>query len=224
MNIQNELFALQDLGYKKFHGSLMPTVAEDKIIGVRVPQLRKLAKQYAKTQECVQFLRALPHEYYEEDNIHAFVIEQIRDFEIALAETESFLPYIDNWATCDMFLPMVFKTNVDALIPCIQKWLESNETYTVRYAMGLLLKLCLDDDFKPEYLKWVSEVQSDEYYIRMMQAWYFATALAKQYDSAIAYLTEHRLDVWTHNKTIQKAIESYRINKETKAYLKTLKR
>ena len=119
---------------------------------------------------------------------------------------------------------MVFKTNVDALLPCIQKWLESNETYTVRYAMGLLLKLCLDDDFKPEYLKWVSEVQSDEYYIRMMQAWYFATALAKQYDSAVVYLTAHRLDVWTHNKTIQKAIESYRIDKETKTYLKTLKR
>lgn len=223
MNIQNELFKLRDLEYKRFHSKLMPTVPEEKVIGVRVPQLRKLAKVFAKTQECAAFLNALPHRYYEEDNVHAFVIEQMKDFDTALVETERFLPYIDNWATCDMFLPKTFKTNADKLLPCVRKWLVSDETYTIRYGMGILLKLFLEDHFKPEYLKWVSDVKSEEYYIRMMQAWFFATALAKQYDSALVYLTEHRLEAWTHNKTIQKAIESYRIDKETKAYLRTLK-
>ncbi len=224
MNIQNELFKLQDLKYKKFHTRLMPTVSEEKVIGVRVPQLRKLAKTFAKDANCAAFLNALPHTYYEEDNVHAFVIEQIKDFDAVITETERFLPYIDNWATCDMFLPKVFKTNADKLLPYVQNWLVSDKTYTVRYGMGILLKLFLEGDFKPEYLKWVADVKSEEYYIRMMQAWYFATALAKQYDSAIVYLTEHRLEAWTHNKTIQKAIESYRIAPETKEYLRTLKR
>ncbi|MBQ4159725.1 MAG: DNA alkylation repair protein [Clostridia bacterium] len=224
MNIQEELFKLQDLEYKAFHSRLMPTVPEDKVIGVRVPQLRKLAKIFFKDVASKAFLEDLPHKYYEEDNIHAFVVEQIKAFDVALLETEKFLPYIDNWATCDMFLPKVFKLNKEKLLPSIQKWLVSDKTYTIRYGMGVLLKLFLDGDFKPEYLKWVADVKSEEYYIRMMQAWYFATALAKQYDSAIVYLTEHRLDVWTHNKTIQKAIESYRIDKETKTYLRMLKR
>lgn len=224
MNIQEELFKLQDLKYKAFHSRLMPTVPPEKVIGVRVPQLRKLAKAFAKDAANEAFLEDLPHKFYEEDNIHAFVIEQIKDFDIALSETEKFLPYIDNWATCDMFLPKVFKSNKEKLLPSIQKWLISDKTYIVRYGMGVLLKLFLDGDFKGEYFKWVSDVKSEEYYIRMMQAWYFATAIAKQYDSAIVYLTEHRLDTWTHNKTIQKAIESYRIDGETKAYLRTLKR
>ncbi len=224
MNIQEELFKLQDLKYKAFHSRLMPTVPEEKVIGVRVPQLRKLAKAFFKEDARKAFLEDLPHKYYEEDNIHAFVIEQIKDFDTALLETEKFLPYIDNWATCDMFLPKAFKARRERLLPSIQKWLVSDKTYTIRYGMGVLLKLFLDDDFKPEYLKWVANVKSVEYYIRMMQAWYFATALAKQYDSAIVYLTEQRLDSWTHNKTIQKAIESYRIDKEMKAYFRMLKR
>ncbi len=224
MNITDELFKLQDAEYKNFYSRLMPTLPPEKVIGVRVPQLRKLAKVYAKAQESHAFLKALPHTYYEEDNVHAFVIEQMRDFNAALLETERFLPYIDNWATCDMFLPKVFKTNKEKLIPYVQKWLLSDEAYTVRYGMGILLKLFLDEDFKAEHLKWVADVQSEEYYIRMMQAWYFATALSKQYDSAVVYLIEGRLDLWTHNKTIQKAVESYRIDKETKVYLKTLKR
>jgi len=224
MNIQEELFKLQDLEYKAFHSRLMPTVPPEKVIGVRVPQLRKLAKAFFKDTASKAFLENLPHKYYEEDNIHAFVLEQIKDFDVALSETEKFLSYIDNWATCDMFLPKVFKTNKEKLLPHARKWLVSDKTYTIRYGMGVLLKLFLDGDFKPEYLKWVADVKSEEYYIRMMQAWYFATALAKQYDSTIVYLTEQRLDSWTHNKTIQKAIESYRIDKETKMYLRMLKR
>ncbi len=223
MNIQKELFKLQDLKYKAFHSRLMPTVPDEKVIGVRVPQLRKLSKVFAKDTEAAAFLNALPHKYYEEDNIHAFVIEQIKDFDTALSETEKFLPYIDNWATCDMFLPKTFKVNKEKLLPHVKKWLTCDKTYTIRFGMGVLLKLFLDGDFKPEYLKWVADVKSEEYYLRMMQAWYFATALAKQYDSAILYLTEQRLDTWTHNKTIQKAIESYRIDVNTKAYLRTLK-
>jgi len=222
--MKDPLFSLQDKAYKAFNAKLLPTVDPDTIIGVRVPQLRKLAKAFFKDTASKAFLENLPHKYYEEDNIHAFVLEQIKDFDVALSETEKFLSYIDNWATCDMFLPKVFKTNKEKLLPHARKWLVSDKTYTIRYGMGVLLKLFLDGDFKPEYLKWVADVKSEEYYIRMMQAWYFATALAKQYDSTIVYLTEQRLDSWTHNKTIQKAIESYRIDKETKMYLRMLKR
>ena len=201
----------------------MPTVAPELIIGIRVPVLRKFAKEFAKTEQCQDFLLALPHEYYEEDNLHAFVIEQIKDFDLALTETERFLPYIDNWATCDLFFPKVFLQNKEKLLPKMKLWLQADQPYVVRYAIGLYMRLCLEDGFCLEYLDWIAAIRSEEYYINMMIAWFFATALAKQYDAAIAYITGQRLDPWVHNKAIQKAVESRRIPKEQKEYLKTLK-
>ena len=223
MHVTDLLFSKQDLKYKKFHSALMPTVNPDLIIGVRVPELRKFAKEFAKAPEVLDFLNSLPHKYYEENNLHAFLIEQEKDFDKALALTETFLPHIDNWATCDMFRPPVFKKNPEKLLPCIYKWLDSGKTYTVRYGIGLLLSFYLDKNFKPEHLRRVAKIQSDEYYINMMIAWYFQTALVKQYGCAIPYITGHKLPVWVHNKAIRKSLESLRIPKETKDYLKTLK-
>jgi len=222
--LQKELFQLQDEGYRDFHASLMPTVPKKTIIGIRVPVLRSFAKQFFKTEQKNQFLKELPHTYYEENNLHAFLIEQIKDFEEALSETENFLPYIDNWATCDMFFPKVFLKNSERLLPKIRCWITSEHPYTVRYAIGLLMRMFLEEEFLPEYPEMVLRVESEEYYVKMMIAWYFATALAKQYQDIISYFTKPRLDVWTHNKAIQKAIESNRIPEETKKYLKTLKR
>lgn len=224
MNVTEQLFSLSDAKYRAFHSKLMPTVSPDLIIGIRTPVLRKFAKDFAKTDDAEAFLNALPHTYYEENNLHAFLIEQIKDFDTALAKTEVFLPHIDNWATCDMFLPAVFRKNTDILVPKIYEWLKSSEPFTVRYAIGLLLKLYLDVKFKSEYMQTVASVKSDHYYVNMMIAWYFATALAKQYDSAITYIENGVLDSWVHNKTIQKANESLVIPKETKNYLKTLKK
>ena len=222
--LQKELFQMQDEGYRDFHASLMPTVPKKTIIGIRVPVLRSFAKQFFKTEQKNQFLKELPHTYYEENNLHAFMIEQIKDFEEALSETENFLPYIDNWATCDMFFPKVFLKNSERLLPKIRCWITSEHPYTVRYAIGLLMRMFLEEEFLPEYPEMVLRVESEEYYVKMMIAWYFATALAKQYQDIISYFTKPRLDVWTHNKAIQKAIESNRIPEETKKYLKTLKR
>lgn len=223
MNVTGKLLALQDPEYKKFHSALMPTVNPDVIIGVRVPLLRKFAKDFAKTDDAAEFLNVLPHKYYEENNLHAFLIEQEKDFNCALSLTINFLPYIDNWATCDMFRPPVFKKNPEKLISYIYKWLGSDKTYTVRYAVGLLLSFYLDQNFRPEFLEKVSKIRSDEYYINMMTAWYFQTALVKQYDYALPYITGRRLSVWVHNKTIQKSVESLKISMETKNYLKTLR-
>lgn len=222
-DLQKRLFKMQDLKYRDFHSKLMPNVPYDAVIGVRVPELRKFSKEFAKTEESRAFIKQLPHKYYEENNVHAFVLEQIRDYDTAIMETEKFLPYIDNWATCDMFLPKAFKRNTDKLILKINEWIKSDDTYTVRYAIGLLLKLYLDEGFRAEYLQAVAAVRSDEYYVNMMIAWYFATALAKQYDVTISYIVEKRIDTRTHNKAIQKAIESNRISKETKEYLKGFK-
>ena len=202
--IRTQLFALRDETYRTFHSALMPTVPPETVIGVRVPALRRLAKQLAGTAQAEVFLQALPHGYYEENNLHAFLIELIRDYDRALAETEAFLPYINNWATCDCFCPKVFAKHKKELLVPIRRWLDSGEVYTVRYGMEMLMRYYLDDAFRPEYLEWVADVHSTEYYINMMRAWYFATALAKQPDAALPWLTERRLDVWTHNKTIQK--------------------
>lgn len=223
MNITEELFAMQDEKYKAFQAKLIPTVERERIIGIRTPQLRKFARSICASAEAETFIKELPHKYYEEDNLHAFLIEKFRDFDRALELTEQLLPYINNWATCDMFLPPVFKKNKGALIPRIKHWLKSDKTYTVRYGMGLLMSLYLDTEFEEEYLELVASVQSEEYYINMMIAWYFATALAKQYKAALPYLTGYRLSAWVHNKTIQKAIESSRIPADTKEYLRTLK-
>ena len=219
----NALFSLKDEAYKEFHQKLMPTVNPDTVIGVRVPEIRKLSKSAHNTKEAEAFINNLPHKYYEENNLHAFLIEKIKDFDEAIRETERFLPYIDNWATCDMFMPAVFKKNTDIILPYIFKWIKSEHTYTVRFAIGLLMKLYLDEHYNDEYPMIVASVESSEYYIKMMIAWYFATALSKQYDGVIRYITERKLDKWTHNKTIQKAIESNRIDYITKEYLRKQK-
>lgn len=221
--VQAKLFALQDLKYKEFQCKLMPTVNPDTVIGVRTPELRKLAKDFAKTPEAKEFIKILPHTYYEENNLHGFLIETIKDYDAAIAAVEAFLPYIDNWATCDLISPKIFKKHLPELYEKIKFWLQSDRTYTVRFGIGMLLGFYLDEAFHPEMLDLVAGIRSEEYYINMMIAWYFATALAKQYDAALPVIQKRRLEKWTHNKAIQKAIESYRISDETKAYLRTLK-
>ena len=224
--IQADLFAIQDLQYRDFHSRLMPNIDKNLVIGVRTPALRKYGKALAKAkkEEAAIFMQALPHTYYEENNLHAFLIEQIKDYEECINALDIFLPYVDNWATCDMMAPKVFKKHLPELIVEIKRWITSEHTYMVRFAIGMLMKFYLDEEFIQEYPEMVAAVSSEEYYINMMIAWYFATALAKQYDAIIPYIEEKRLDVWVHNKTIQKAVESYRITPEQKAYLRTWKR
>lgn len=221
--IEKRLFEMQDTEYRDFQSKLMPTVEKGRIIGVRTPSLRKLAKELAKQPAYDAFLNGLPHKYYEEDNLHAFLLEQIKDFDRAVCEIDRFLPYVDNWATCDMMSPKVLLRYPDRLIEKIDVWLSSGDTYAVRFGIKMLMSGFLDDRFLPEYADRVAAVRSDEYYVKMMAAWYFATALAKQYEAVLPYITEHRLDTWTHNKAIQKALESNRITPERKAYLRTLK-
>lgn len=215
-----ELFELQDLKYRDFHSKLMPTIDKDTVIGVRVPALRKLAKEVFNNGGYGEFLKALPHRYYEENNLHAFLIEQITDFNLCIEETEKFLPFIDNWATCDMFRPKIFKNHKTELLKRIKVWIKSKETYTVRFAIGMLMVHYSDNDFKKEYAELVAGVKSDGYYVNMMIAWYFSTLLWKQYDIILPYIENNVLPLWVHNKTIQKATESYRITKEQKEYLK----
>lgn len=221
--IQQRLFALQDTGYRDFHAALMPTVDKALVIGVRSPALRALARELKGTEQAAAFMAELPHQYYEENNLHAALIGHIRDFDACMAALEHFLPYVDNWATCDMMNPKALAKDKAALLERIRLWLQSGHTYTVRFGMGMLMRHFLEEDFREEYLALVASVQSEEYYIRMMQAWYFATALAKQYEAAVQYLEQRKLGVWVHNKTIQKARESYRISDEQKEYLKSLK-
>ena len=218
-----QLFTLQDIGYRDFHSRLIPNIDKAQIIGIRMPILRKFAKNFSKTEEAKRFLHELPHQYYEENNLHMMLITGIRDYETCLAEIERFLPYIDNWATCDFPEPKCFTKHKKDLLPHIRQWIASGKTYTVRYGIGLLMRMYLDEDFTPEYPAMAAEVVSEEYYVNMMIAWYFATALAKQWDSVISYLEERRLSPWVHKKTIQKAIESYRITQEQKNYLRTLR-
>lgn len=221
--IREEFETLKDEQYKNFQVKLMPTIHAETVIGVRTPQLRCMAKKYAKSDKVENFLELLPHEYFDENQLHAFIISLEKDFEICVARVEKFLPYIDNWATCDQLSPKVFKKNAKNLLPYIDKWIVSDKTYTVRFAIGMLMQHFLDEYFDSSYLLKVSKIYSEEYYINMMIAWYFATALAKQYDAALPYIEEKRLDIWTHNKTIQKAIESNRISVEQKVYLRQLK-
>ena len=222
--IRAELFALRDLPYREFQGRLLPTVERARIIGVRTPALRKLAKQITREGGAGEFLSALPHGYFDEDQLHAFLLSEMKDFAQCLAGVERFLPYVHNWATCDQLSPRVFRRHRPELLGAVRRWLASDRTYTLRFGIGMLMQHFLDGEFDPACPELVAAVRSEEYYVRMMVAWYFATALAKQYDAAIPYLTEERLDPWTHNKTIQKALESYRIPPETKEYLRGLKR
>ena len=220
--IREKLFEMQDLQYRDFQAKLVPTVDKETIIGVRTPAVRKFAREIGRDPEIGRFLADLPHQYYDENNLHSFIIERIKDYEECLGEVERFLPYIDNWATCDTQSPKVFAKHTEELLGPIRRWIASDRPYTVRYGIGMLMKFYLDENFKVQYLEMVSSVRSEEYYVKMMAAWYFATALAKQYDDAVSYLQDKKLDAWTHNKTIQKARESYRITAEQKAYLKTL--
>ena len=222
-NVQTRLFELQDLKYRDFHAKLMLTVNKEKIIGVRTPALRVFAKKYGKTDEAKEYLQILPHQYYEENNLHGLLIEQIKDYDTCLEELERFLPYIDNWATCDMLAVKVVKNHLDTFIDEVYRWMESDHAYTIRFGISMLMRYYLEDAFQMEYPEKVAQIRSEEYYVNMMRAWYFATALAKQYDKILPFIEKQKLDVWTHNKTIQKAIESYRITPEQKEYLRGLK-
>ena len=222
-NVQTRHFELQDLKYRDFHAKLMPTVKKEKIIGVRTPALRVFAKKYGKTDEAKEYLQILPHQYYEENNLHGLLIEQIKDYDICLEELERFLPYIDNWATCDLLALHMMKKHRDIYIREVYRWMGSDKPYTIRFGISMLMRHYLDEEFKTEYPEKVATIRSEEYYVNMMRAWYFATALAKQYENVLPFLEKRQMDVWTHNKTIQKAIESYRITSEQKEYLRTLR-
>ena len=224
--IKDYLLKNQDLQYKQFHSSLMPTINSEVVIGIKVPILRNYTKELLKKydiQSFVPFFKDLPHQYYEENNIHAFLIEKINNYDECLFQLEQFLPYIDNWATCDMLNPKVFSKNKDKLLKKINEWIKSSHTYTIRFGIGMLMRYFLDKDFNSSYLELVYSIKSEEYYVNMMKAWFFATALAKQYDATLPIIQNKKLDIWTHNKAIQKAIESFRVSAEHKQYLKTLK-
>ncbi len=221
--ILDRLFALQDTAYRDFQGKLLPTVDPKSIIGVRTPDLRKLAKELVREDGSGTFLETLPHTYFDENQLHAFILSEIKDYDRCIALVERFLPYVDNWATCDQLSLKVFRKNKPDLLAHIKSWLKSDATYTVRFAVGMLMQHFLDDDFSPAYPKMVAAIKSDEYYINMMRAWYFATALAKQYDAIIPYIEQKKLDPWTHSKAIQKAVESYRITPEQKEHLRTFR-
>lgn len=218
------LFNMQDKGYASFQSRLVPGIAPERFIGVRVPEARRLAKALVKEADYGGFLRQLPHEYYDEDMLHGLLVSEIKDYETCISEVELFLPYVDNWAVCDIMSPKAFKSNRNRLIEKIKAWSASDHTYTCRFGLEMLMSHFLDDDFRPEYLEIPVSVRSDEYYVNMMVAWFFATALTKQWGDALPYLEHGRLEIWTHNKTIQKARESFRITREQKEQLKLLKR
>lgn len=220
-NIVIKLFELQDKEYQKLQYKIIPNV--DNIIGVRTPELRKLAKQLIKENNYKSFLKNLPHKYFDENQLHAFIISEIRDYDECIKYISEFLPYIDNWATCDQMSPKILKKHKEELIKYIKVWIKSKKTYTIRFGIGMLMEYFLDENFNKTYLELVSKIRSNEYYVNMMIAWFFATALAKQYEETIKYIENKKLDIWVHNKTIQKAIESYRIRESQKEYLKTLK-
>ena len=219
----NELLILKDAQYGEFQRKLIPNIPPESIIGVRTPQLKQLAKEMFRAGNAEDFLNELPHAYFEENQLHAFILNLIKDFNECIEKTEIFLPYVNNWATCDQLSPAVFAKNTELLFPFINKWIGTNETYTVRFGIGMLMRHYLDEKFDPAYPMIVSKVVSDEYYVNMMAAWYFATALAKQYDAVIPFVENRTLPAWTHKKTIQKACESYRLTDAQKEYLKTLR-
>ena len=222
-DVQKRLFEMQDAEYRDFHAKLVPTMEKTKFIGIRTPMLRKFAKKFGKTEESEIFLQVLPHQYYEENNLHGLLIEQIRDYDKCLEELERFLLFIDNWATCDLLALHMMKKHRDVFIREVFRWIELDQPYTIRFGISMLMRHYLDEEFKTEYPEKVATIRSEEYYVNMMRAWYFATALAKQYENVLPFLEKRQMDVWTHNKTIQKAIESYRITSEQKEYLRTLR-
>ena len=221
--IRKRLFTLQDPSYRDFQAKLMPTVPVENIIGVRTPQLRALARELAKTEGIETFLNDLPHKYYDENNLHGFIISLGKDYRQTVERVDALLPYVDNWATCDLLSPKVFAKHKEELAGEIERWLSSNAVYTIRFGIEMLMSHYLDGDFDPQWPERVSRIRSGEYYVNMMIAWYFATALAKQWEAVIPYVEQKKLALWVHNKTIQKAVESYRITAEQKEYLRSLK-
>lgn len=221
--IREELFRMQDVEYRDFQSKLIPNVDVTYFIGVRTPALRGYAKQLSKRDDISGFLEELPHRYFDENQLHAFLLSEMKDYRQCVKEVDKFLPYVDNWATCDQMSPKIFRKNRPELLKQIRKWLRSDRTYTIRFGIGMLMEHFLDADFDPEYPEMVAKLRSDEYYINMMIAWYFATALAKQYEAVLPFIENRRLDTWTHNKAIQKSVESRRITPEQKEYLKSLK-
>ena len=221
--LQERLFSLQDKKYAEFHAKLIPDVNEGNIIGIRVPVLRSFAKEYIKEPESKEFLKQLPHQYYDENMLHGLLISQIKDYDECIRLTDEFLPYIDNWAVCDNMSPKVFAKHKEELMAKIREWSKSEHTYTCRFGLEMLMTYFLDDDFTPEYLDIPAAARSEEYYVKMMVAWFFATALAKQWDATLPYIERNALAPWTHNKTIQKACESFRVTDEHKALLRKLK-
>ena len=221
--IREELFSLQDPGYRDFQGMLIPSNKDASMIGVRTPELRRLARTYAGREDIAEFLDDLPHQYFDENQLHAFIISGIKDYEKCVNEVIRFLPYVDNWATCDQMSPKVFRKHRQELAEQAEEWIGSDHTYTIRFGIKMLMDHFLEEEFDLMYPEMVAQVRSEEYYIRMMVAWYFATALAKQYDAVLPFIENRRLDPWTHNKTIQKAVESFRVTPEHKEYLKSLK-
>ena len=220
MSVYERLLSYQDEKYKEFQSKLVPNIDKSTIIGVRTPQIRKITKEIFGTAEATIFLQTLPHQYYEENLIHFFLISKIKDFDECVKEVERFLPYINCWSVCDQATPLVFKKNHDKLLPLVKKWINSNHVYTARFGMRMLMNEFLNDDFKEEYLEWVSSKNGNDYYLKMMISWFFATALAKQYNATIKYIENRCLDPWIHQKTIQKSLESYRVSDENKEYLK----
>ena len=221
--IADLLLSKQDIKYRDFQAPLFPNIEKGRMIGARTPDIKKLAKELYGSETANKFVETLPHYYFDENQLHAFLISLIKDYQTCLKEVDRFLLYVDNWGTCDQLSPKVFAKHKDELVVSIKKWLKSKHTFTVRFAIGMLMQHYLDESFKEDYMEMVASIKSNEYYINMMIAWYFATALAKQWDAAIKYVEEKRLSPWVHNKTIQKAVESYRINDEQKVYLKRLK-
>ncbi len=239
-DIQSELFSRQDLSYRELQVKIIPNIEADSIIGVRTPELRKLAKELLKREDLQEFLDVLPHKYFDENQLHAFIISEIKDYDRCISEVERFLPFVDNWATCDQMSPKVFKKHRPELLKKIKQWIKAEKTvknqdesgndspsdpstYTIRFGIGMLMQHFLDEDFDTSYPELVAVIRSEEYYVNMMIAWYFATALAKQYETVLPFIRSHRLDTWTHNKAIRKSVVSYRITPEQKEYLKSLK-
>ncbi len=223
MTIFERIFACSSEKYRDFQSKLVPNIPKETILGVRTPDLRKITRDVKETEEAKVFLTQLPHRYYEENLVHFFLISTIRDFDECVSMVESFLPYVNCWPVCDQSSPKVFARNHDKLLPFIKKWIDSDHVYTVRFGIRMLMNEFLGEDFRPEYSEWVAKVKYDDYYVNMMVAWYFATALAKKYDESVVFIEERRLEPWMHKKATQKAVESFRVSEEHKEYLKTLR-
>ena len=223
-DIRAELVSLKDEKYAEFQSKLIPEVSRERVIGVRTPALKELAKRLSGTEAANAFLKELPHRYFDEDQLHAFIVSGIKNYDNCLYEIGRFLPFVDNWATCDQTCPVCFKKHKKELLNSIDEWISSGKTYKVRFGVKMLMTHFLDDDFDISYAHKVAGIKSEEYYVKMMVAWYFATALAKKYDEVLPIVKSNALDAWTHNKTIRKAVESYRLTDDKKAYLKSLKR